>query len=437
MNIGEIIKQAREDLGLTQEDLAERLEVSRQAVSKWELGASVPSPENLRILEEVLGVEFPSPEEPAPQAVPKGSFWNWKRAVLAVFGGLMLCALLSIALFTALKGGTDVDVPRHAEPYITGIYFFNEDAGQLQSDPEAGAGWYLFDPGVRIYLLVTFQDGTEDTVNAASLFLTPTGTQTLEYREQLAVQAAGEGRDFALFALDVPEELTAHLEIVLECGGGARVTETLNVATPYPETSDTPGIPGILSLSSSEINAVEGDMGHYNLEAYGAPFAEVEWTSSNPDVARVANTGTVFIESAGEAVITASWKDQTAECVVRVSAVGTEGNTDLDNPNPTYAPDDGISYEAKTLAIPIGATLFMDEPDPLPLAATDAPEEEIVWTSSDPAVVEISDAGALLPVSPGVATVTAEWNGQTAECRVEVYSGTVPTDAPGMSKVVY
>lgn len=336
MTISDIIKQAREDLGMTQEDLAERLEVSRQAVSKWELGASVPSPENLALLEEVLGVSFPAPEEETAQSPEQGPeakapFWNWKRVVLLVFGVLIVSALISIWMFTALKAETNVDVPRHADPYVTGLYFFNEDAGQLQHDPEAGAGWYMFDPDSRVYLLVTFQDGTEDSVNAVSLFLTPTGTETLEYREQIAVQAAGEGRDFALFAWDIPEELTAHLEIVLECGGGARVTETLNVATPYPETNAAPGIPGILSLSSSEFYAEEGDMGHYNLEAYGAPFAEVEWASSNPSVARVANTGTVFIEGPGEAVITASWKDQTAECVVRVApkTVGTEGNTDL------------------------------------------------------------------------------------------------------------
>ena len=343
MSISEIIKQAREKLGMTQEDLAERLEVSRQAVSKWELGASVPSPENLKLLEELLGVEFPPPEEEqAPEQGPgtavKAPFWNWKRVVLLVFGVLIVSALLSIGMFTALKSEKNVDVPRHAEPYVTGVYFFNEDAGQLRHDPEAGAGWYLFDPGSRVYLLVTFRDGTEDTVNAVSLFLTPTGTETLEYREQLAVQTAGEGRDFALFAWDIPEELTAHLEIVLECGGGARVTETLNVGTSYPETNDTPGIPGILSLSSSEIHAKEGDMGHYILEAHGAPFAEVEWTSSNPSVARVANTGIVFIEGPGEAVITASWKDQTAECLVRVlpkaSVVGTEGHTDLPEGEP-------------------------------------------------------------------------------------------------------
>lgn len=347
MSISEIIRQARESLGMTQEDLAEKLEVSRQAVSKWELGASVPSPENLELLEEVLGVSFPPPEEPdlqtaaVPEAVPEATaktpFWSWKRVVLLVLGVLIVLALLSIVMFETLRAGAHTNTPRHAEPYVTGVYFFNEDAGELRSDPEAGAGWYLFAPGSRVYLLVTFEDSSEDSVNAISLFLTPTGTETLEYREQIAVQAAGEGRNFALFAWDIPEELTAHLEIVLECGGNLRVTETLNVATPYPETGSTPEIPGILSLSSDEIQAVEGDMGHYILEAHGAPFAEVEWNSSDPSVARAANNGYLFIESAGETVITASWKNQTAECLVRVlpkPLAGTEGHTDLPEDEP-------------------------------------------------------------------------------------------------------
>ena len=345
MTIAEIIKQAREELGLTQEDLAEKLEVSRQAVSKWELGGSVPSPENLKLLEEVLGAAFPAPEaeviseETVPGAPPKTPFWNWKRVVLLVLGVLIVSALLSIAMFEALRADTRTDVVRPSEPYISGVYFFNEDAGPLQYDPQAGAGWYLFAPDSRVYLLVTFEDGSENSVNAVSLFLTPTGTETLEYREQIAVQAAGEGRDFALFAWDIPEELTAHLEIVLECGGGDRVTETLGVAIPYPETSRTLEIPGILSLSSDEIQAVEGDMGHYNLEAYGAPFAEEEWTTSDPGVARVSNTGTVFIEGAGNAVITASWKGQAVECLVEVvprasRAPGVEENTGLPEDGP-------------------------------------------------------------------------------------------------------
>ena len=330
MNISEIIRQAREELGMTQEDLAERLEVSRQAVSKWELGASVPSPENLKLLEEALGVSFPAPEEEQPPeqgpgTAVKAPFWNWKRVVLLVFGVLIVSALLSIWMFTALWAEANVDVPRHAEPYVTGIYFFNEDAGPLRHDPEAGAGWYLFDPGARVYLLVTFRDGTENTVNAVSLFLTPTGTETLEYREQIAVQAAGEGRDFALFAWDIPEELTAHLEIVLECGGGARVTETLNVGIPYPETpeeTETLTVPSGATLFMNEPDPLP-------LVATGAPEEEIVWTSSDPAVVEVSDTGALFPVSPGTAIVTAAWKDQTAECLVRVEAVGTEGNTDL------------------------------------------------------------------------------------------------------------
>lgn len=349
MTIAEMIKQARENLDLTQEDLAEKLEVSRQAVSKWELGASVPSPENLKLLEEVLGVTFPVPEEAAVSeegAAGRAPFWSWERVVLLVLGVLAVSALFSAVMFTVLRADTHTDVVRRAEPYITGVYFFNEDAGQLQYNPQASAGWYLLDPGIRVYLLVTFEDGTEDTVNAVSLFLTPTGTGTLEYREQLAVQAAGEGRNFALFAWDIPEELSAHLEIVLECGGGAQVTETLNVTAPLEEA---PEIPGVLSLRPGEIHALASDTAHFLLEALGAPMAEVEWTSSDPAVARVANTGTVFIEGPGEAVITASWKGQTAECRVYVEAVGGEGNTDLGGYSES-APDEGIVTDKKAPA---------------------------------------------------------------------------------------
>lgn len=341
MTIAETIKQAREDLGLTQEDLAEKLEVSRQAVSKWELGASVPSPENLALLEEVLGVSFPAPEEAVPQALPEGGpppkapFWNWKRMVLLVLGVLVLLALFSNVMFMALKSKTNVDVARPSKPYISGVYFFNEDAGSLR--PDLGDGWNSFTAGERVLVAVEFENDTENPVNAVSLFLTPTGTETFDLREQIAVQAVADGRDFALFAWDIPQDLMGHLEVVLECGGGLRVMETLNVTAPSP-LPDSPEIPRILSLSSSEINAVSGDTGHYILEAYGTPFAEVEWSSSNPGVARVANTGRVFIEGPGEAVITASWKDQTAECLVRVfpkaPVVGIEGHTDLPEGEP-------------------------------------------------------------------------------------------------------
>ena len=39
MSFAERLKQIRKEKGLSQEDLAELLDVSRQAVSKWEQGA--------------------------------------------------------------------------------------------------------------------------------------------------------------------------------------------------------------------------------------------------------------------------------------------------------------------------------------------------------------------------------------------------------------
>ncbi len=43
---------------MTQEELAERLEVSRQAIAKWESGETVPDLEKCRLLAEVFGVSL-------------------------------------------------------------------------------------------------------------------------------------------------------------------------------------------------------------------------------------------------------------------------------------------------------------------------------------------------------------------------------------------
>ena len=57
--LGENIRAHRVRCGMTQEFVAESLGVSRQAVSKWESGASDPSTSNLFALARLFGV---SPE---------------------------------------------------------------------------------------------------------------------------------------------------------------------------------------------------------------------------------------------------------------------------------------------------------------------------------------------------------------------------------------
>ena len=56
MTLAERVYQARKKAGLSQEALADALGVTRQAVSKWETGKSVPDTENIRRMARVLAV---------------------------------------------------------------------------------------------------------------------------------------------------------------------------------------------------------------------------------------------------------------------------------------------------------------------------------------------------------------------------------------------
>lgn len=58
MEIKEILKQLRESNHLTQEQMAERLLVTRQAVSRWETGETQPGTETLKLLSRQFNVSI-------------------------------------------------------------------------------------------------------------------------------------------------------------------------------------------------------------------------------------------------------------------------------------------------------------------------------------------------------------------------------------------
>ena len=58
MTLGEKIKEARKQCGLSQEQLAEALVVSRSAVAKWEADNGMPDIENLKAIARVLDVSI-------------------------------------------------------------------------------------------------------------------------------------------------------------------------------------------------------------------------------------------------------------------------------------------------------------------------------------------------------------------------------------------
>ena len=58
MEFYEKLIRLRKKQGLTQQELAEAIDVSRQAISKWEVGAATPSTKNLRSLSKIFEVSL-------------------------------------------------------------------------------------------------------------------------------------------------------------------------------------------------------------------------------------------------------------------------------------------------------------------------------------------------------------------------------------------
>ena len=58
METKDAIRALRMEKGLSQEELAERVFVTRQAVSRWETGETVPNTEALKLLSEQFGVSI-------------------------------------------------------------------------------------------------------------------------------------------------------------------------------------------------------------------------------------------------------------------------------------------------------------------------------------------------------------------------------------------
>ena len=58
MSLGNKIFELRKKKGLSQEQLGEKVDVTRQTISNWELGETTPNPEQLKLLSNVLNVSI-------------------------------------------------------------------------------------------------------------------------------------------------------------------------------------------------------------------------------------------------------------------------------------------------------------------------------------------------------------------------------------------
>ena len=128
MKLPEKILDCRKRAGLSQEALAERLGVSRQAVSKWETGEALPETGKLATLAAALGVSvdwlLSEDESEAPQTqsgdwtegLPKllkkaARRWGWLAGVYYALLGLFTSGMGALLLSLALRLRQDVRTP--------------------------------------------------------------------------------------------------------------------------------------------------------------------------------------------------------------------------------------------------------------------------------------------------------------------------------------
>lgn len=142
MQLPEKLTYLRKQKGLTQSNLAEALNVSRQAISRWEVGTAVPSTDNLKVLSALYCVpidyllndntddmytsaatQAPPEDDSGIKSVKKSSnVWiHWLIAVIAIF-----VAITAVLIGTWRKDESTAIIPMESMDTIADDNFQTE-----------------------------------------------------------------------------------------------------------------------------------------------------------------------------------------------------------------------------------------------------------------------------------------------------------------------
>ena len=175
-------------------------------------------------------------------------------------------------------------------------------------------------------------------------------------------------------------------------------------------------------VSSVKLNrsAVSLKIGqNYTLKASISPknasSKAVSYNSSNPNVASVTSKGVIQAVSEGTAVITATANNGVyAACTVRVEKEQTQPEIPEE---PEIIPVTSVTMNHTQLALKQGEEVELI----VTVAPSNATDQKIYWTSSQPTVAVVSEDGNVRAVSEGTAVITATAsNGVYAACTVRV-----------------
>lgn len=211
MTLGEQIRQAREAKNMSQEELASRLQVSRQAVSKWENDLSRPQGINQKMLIQLLDMELSKEESVSAQNTitrTKKKWWIWL---------IILLLIMPLLILILNYEGKNVSTL----PQITSITFYDGDQEKIESE----ALWY--NAAVMESILIQWEGGTPETIK---MFATPSGSETMEETELLLTKVVRDGDQVELLDADsLKEHFQIHVYFQLDFGNVIVDSELYNV----------------------------------------------------------------------------------------------------------------------------------------------------------------------------------------------------------------
>lgn len=154
MTLGEKIQQLRREKGLSQDQLAEMLNVSRQAVSKWERDEAVPETDKVIRLSEIFSVsiDFLLKEQPQPAQEPpqpqRSDFFSRAGHLVRTKGYLLGYVLAAWGVLDFLR----VLLVRIVWHTMTGVWSGVPDFGDVEiqgiMNAPLTAVWLIVIPGI-------------------------------------------------------------------------------------------------------------------------------------------------------------------------------------------------------------------------------------------------------------------------------------------------
>ena len=166
MTLGQRIQELRKQNNLSQEALGEKLGVSRQAISRWEMDGAVPEVDKLIAMGRLFGVDLndllqvaqPGPAEEGegetPDPAPEGdgplhpvNWWKWLPPILALLA--LVLGLVALTLSFGRTTGKLGDRLTALESRVEELEARPDPSVPLVADAWVSSRWYAYAQGIQ------------------------------------------------------------------------------------------------------------------------------------------------------------------------------------------------------------------------------------------------------------------------------------------------